>query len=280
MLSNAEDAFSCGEVNALFRPYRVHHFNPVCGCGNPACDFWARIRSAGERRLWQSLQDAMPDVAIFVDSSKDPLWIRDQVAREPIAGLEVDNVLVWKTPLEYAASCLKRGQLRGWRRSYVTYHKRYFGTVASWVSVRYAELASNPRAKCASVCRALGLRYREGMEAYWTGEHHTLFGSDTAKAHLRGAGGAGHRTVSYVSPTRDDRLRRDVQRELDRSPEIRSILHVLSATEVDCPDPWDRSVRERRLELAPSRWWPRRAAIRLAAQRALAEARRMKGLRR
>ena len=39
ILANDPKGFSCGEVNALFNPYRPHHTDPLCGCGDINCDF-------------------------------------------------------------------------------------------------------------------------------------------------------------------------------------------------------------------------------------------------
>ena len=54
MLGNASDAFSCGEVNARFRPWRSHHFNPECRCGQNPCQIWAEIADVPEFFLKKS----------------------------------------------------------------------------------------------------------------------------------------------------------------------------------------------------------------------------------
>ena len=78
MLSNAQNGFSCGEVNALFRPYRKHHFSQKCACGENDCDIWRNVLAGGECNLWNNLKAQNPKVSFFIDSSKDLVWLYDQ----------------------------------------------------------------------------------------------------------------------------------------------------------------------------------------------------------
>ena len=55
MLGNAEDAFSCGEIYALFRPFRTHHFDPECTCGSRDCDTWRQLRAVPEADFHRSV---------------------------------------------------------------------------------------------------------------------------------------------------------------------------------------------------------------------------------
>jgi hypothetical protein len=34
MLSNTPAGSSCGEIYAMFRPWRLHHRHPACACGD------------------------------------------------------------------------------------------------------------------------------------------------------------------------------------------------------------------------------------------------------
>lgn len=184
MLANADNAFSCGEIDALFRPYRLHHFSPECGCGDPACSVWKVIREAGETQWLAGVRRLFPQTEWVVDSSKDLNWIHDQniVARR--LGVPVHNILIWKTPADYAYSRFKRGKLRGWLRAYINYHARYLSIVNDWIGVPYSQLAAEPASTLASVCGLMGMPYEAGKEQYWNRTHHTLFGSHSAKLHL------------------------------------------------------------------------------------------------
>lgn len=184
MLSNAYNAFSCGEINALFRPYRMHHYDPICGCLNPNCTIWKEVKSEGEKNTWNTLFRLFPKIDIFVDSSKDPVWLIDQKKYDKWHKANVKNVLIWKTPEEYAYSRYKRGLIKNWKKSYINYHLKYFTIADDWISIKYSDLAKNPPRKLKRLCDVLGLEYWPGKEKYWDKEHHTLFGSNSAKSRL------------------------------------------------------------------------------------------------
>lgn len=254
MLSNHEGVFSCGEINALFRPYRPHHFHPACACGDPACAIWESVRSKGEAALWPTMCDRLPGINIFVDSSKDLVWLKDQVkADRRHHNLCVRNILIWKTPEEYAFSCLKRGKKKLWKKSYINYHLRYFSLMKSWVSIRYADLAQNPEKKLASLCHALGISFSPGQSHYWEKRHHTLFGADSARCLLsynldnsagsispgvavtdyRQKGAAdGRPQIQYKNNIREQ-LPPEIIAEIDNTPLLTDIRLILEDTETD-----------------------------------------------
>ncbi len=122
-LGNDVHGFSCREVSAYFRPFRPHHVAPVCGCGDPQCGLWREIKAGGEEQLYQTILDRLPNVEFIVDSSKDPLWIRSQVRNLARQRIETKHILIWKTPLEMAASWAKRGHSASWERAWVSYHQ-------------------------------------------------------------------------------------------------------------------------------------------------------------
>lgn len=184
MLANDSLGFSCGEINALFRPYRQHHFKFDCSCGNPECKIWETVKYQGENKLWPALIDLLPEKQFFVDSSKELVWLNDQKKHGLPQGMTAVNILIWKTPLEYALSCYKRGQLAKWYHGYTSYFERYFSIMDQWVSVRFNDLTFNPSKKLKSICKSVGVEYYPGKENYWERKHHTLFGSHSAKLHL------------------------------------------------------------------------------------------------
>ncbi len=253
MLSNREEAFSCGEINALFRPYRPHHFHPDCACGDPACAIWESVRSKGEAALWPTMCDRFPDINIFVDSSKDLIWFKDQVKADRHHNLNVQNILIWKTPEEYAFSCLKRGKKKLWKKAYINYHLRYFSLMKIWVSVRYADLAQNPEKKMESLCQSLVIPFSPGRSRYWEKRHHTLFGADSARrllpynpgnpagsiapdataiAHRRNHAADNQPEIRYKDNIREQ-LPPEIVAEIDNTPLLTDIRQVLEKTEVD-----------------------------------------------
>jgi hypothetical protein len=183
-LANDPHGFSCGEVHALFRPYRDHHHNSTCGCGDKDCDIWPRVREEGEDRLYDSLFKHLPSVDFAVDSSKAPLWIDHQARLCRKRGLDVRHVLIWKTPAEMAASCEKRGHGKLWAKKWIAYHRLYLSLIDNFVALPYRALATEPGA-LEAVCRYLGIGYFDNKHEYWNKNHHTLFGNTSAKIHTR-----------------------------------------------------------------------------------------------
>lgn len=183
MLSNAPLGFSIGEVQALFRPYRPHHFHPKCGCGDENCQIWKKIREKGEGALYQTVFSQFENVNYIVDSSKNPHWIKKQTDHLVRQGYDVYNILIWKEPADFCASMRKRNR-KGCIKAWKNYYRLYMSLIDNWISVSYTELAHNPSSTLTSLCKKLGIRYQSEMEDYWKKQHHTLFGNDSAKVHL------------------------------------------------------------------------------------------------
>lgn len=184
MLANSKDAFSCGEVHHIFRPSRPEHLAPKCGCGDPACSIWIEVIQNGEKKLWNTLTTKFPNIRIFIDSSKNPAWFSDQQSNDTIRAFSTENILIWKTPLEFAQSMWKRNKFKFWKQAYIKYHTLYFNVATTWNSIRYADLARNPAKKLEALCRSIDIEYFPGKEKYWNKVHHSLFGSHSAKIHL------------------------------------------------------------------------------------------------
>lgn len=184
MLANDPQGFSCGEVHALFRPYRPHHFGAECGCGDETCNLWGQIKKTGERHLYRAIFERFPGVRVIVDSSKNPFWIRTQSARLAHDGIGSRHVLIWKSPAEIRMSYRKRGREDHWLRCWVNYHRLYFSLVPTYGSLPYSVLTCDPGSLKAT-CRYLGIDYFPGKHDYWRKRHHTLFGNTSAKIHTR-----------------------------------------------------------------------------------------------
>jgi hypothetical protein len=183
ILANDEKGFSCGEVHALFRPYRSKHINPVCGCGSSECEIWKEAYLKGEKNFYETIFSLKPDVDFIVDSSKNPVWIQQQTKRLVKKNIAVKNVLIWKTPLELSYSYKKRGRLFDLKDGWVSYHRRYMSMIANWKAVKYIDVVNNPNI-LKSVCEYLGVDYFKNKQEYWNKTHHTLFGNTSAKYHL------------------------------------------------------------------------------------------------
>lgn len=253
ILANSSDGFSCGEVRGLFYRRRRHHINIECGCGNPKCKIWQEVKKAGLANLYQTIFKIHPEVDFIVDSSKDPIWINDRTRELASSGIEVKNVLIWKTPEEFLHSRIKRNQEKGWKRAWVNSHLHYISMIDEWYAVQYANLVREPEV-LRKICDRLDISYFEGKERYWDKVHHTLFGNTSAKIHLYDKrskkfeehktllrskvktldeakiGDLSHQAVYYEEPT----LAKDQKgsAELWEDKTIKSIISILHATDI------------------------------------------------
>jgi hypothetical protein len=182
VLGNDYSGFSCGELDSLVHPYRPHHLNPVCSCGDTGCNVW-HLTKDEKRHLHETIFSRFPDVHFVVDSSKWIPWLTDRQEELKKKGFSVRNILIWKSPAQYFHSCLKRGQTRGWAESWIRYHLLYFSTFDDWVSVSYDDFVSD-ESILENLCKALDIPYFASKRSYWEKTHHVLFGNSSAKIHL------------------------------------------------------------------------------------------------
>ncbi len=199
-LANDPRGFSCGEVHALFHPFHTRHLAACCGCGDPKCRVWKQIRSVGVAELYAEIFRRFTSVEFIVDSSKPPVWIMDRTRQSKLKGIEVANVLIWKTPDEFFASRTKRGEDKGWSAAWINYYRMYFASVPNWISVRYSDLI-NDRTVLRDLCAALEIPYFPKKHDYWLKTQHTLFGNSSAKIHLYDESSKEYETVGRRAAT-------------------------------------------------------------------------------
>jgi hypothetical protein len=249
ILSNDPAGFSCGEVRALFNPSQPYHLNPVCGCGIKGCNLWQQVLKGGVENIYTNIFNLLPNIAFIVDSSKDPYWIRSQsknlIARE----IECKHILIWKSPLEFAYSCRKRGKI-DWQKAWINYHRMYLTAITDWKSVKYSELTNNPEA-LKKICNYLQIPYFSTKSNYWDKSHHILFGNESAKIHLRSKSPyhskkkkQGHcsernytnienpyRTIYYIK-VNDHSLRSEVKEFITTNKKLQTILALLNERDI------------------------------------------------
>jgi hypothetical protein len=179
MLGNHEATFSTGEVVAWYWPYRKHHFDPQCGCGQPNCEIWEQLKAAPKEELHSAVLN-LPGIGHVVDSSKDLAWMLDAAEYAQSGGRQIHNVVIWKEPIELAYSHWKReSPLTSFRYEFLTYHERLLDLGLPFVAVRFNQLVSAPSATLQKICALTGLPVRERQEEFWNKQHHQLFGSAT-----------------------------------------------------------------------------------------------------
>jgi len=183
VLSNDPQGFSCGEVHALFHPYRQHHFNPLCGCGDKNCNLWNDLKEIGENNFYLKIFEKFPDVNFIVDSSKNPLWIKQRSKFLSSKGIDVKNVLIWKNPANLIQSFIKRNRRKDFEKSFINYHKLYFSLIDEFYIANLESFILD-QFILKDLCEFLDIEYFDAKIRYWEKIHHTLFGNTTAKIHL------------------------------------------------------------------------------------------------
>ena len=271
-LANDPKGFAVGEVKHLFRPTTAWHVSPdwMCGCKDPDCRLWERVRRNGEAHLYETIFDIHPEVDFIVVSSKNIVWIDGQTDRLARQGIEARHVAIWKTPAEFAHSLHKRNLLQKKNGAELANWPRYYSTFYSFVpafrTVKYASYMHQQSQVLESACERLDIPYFAGKEAFWQKRHHVLGGNPSARIHLlekksdqyegvmdsiRNLGQPGiaadtHRQLYYENPDEQvvqihvDKLRRE-------TPHFDMFEEMLTAHDVVRAGPPDREWPELRL---------------------------------
>lgn len=251
IIANDKNGFSCGEIEALFYPYRKHHINPGCSCGIQSCNIWNCVYLNGPRRIYDSLEKIGIDVSYLVDSSKNPFWIKDQMKILDKKNKEYRNLLIWKTPLEFAHSFKKRNR-NNWEKYWIGYHLKYFALIKEWKAISYKDII-NDKSKLKDVCDYIGINFYNGKEKYWKKTQHTLFGNNSAKIHLYSAEDDNYKKLGndyifkdkkikkeiinqhrslYYNKVNDDELKHEVDCIIDKNPIINKIISSLKRNDI------------------------------------------------
>jgi hypothetical protein len=286
VLANDPRGLAVGEVEHLFRPALPRHFDLRCSCGGRPGELWEKVKKGGEKNLYASLFDLLPNVDTIVDSSKYPLWIHDQVLHLDQQGIASQNILIWKTPYELASSHSKRGDMNGWERSWEMYHRMYYTLIEEWKTVSYSAFTDD-REVLTAACNYLGLTDFPGKERYWERGQHVLGGNPSARVHLYTKDDPGydyemgrqspapgvdvprvksHRSISY-SVEIDPSIRATVDEQVQGNPRIEPIRQLLEAKDVSREFvPTDKDYSQLRMSLPAVELRRRKeAAIRIKA---------------
>lgn len=228
IMGNADNAFSCGEVNAWFYPWRKYHKRIDCACGQDPCPIWEKIKTLPERTFHFDAARIL-EVDFIVDSSKELNWVIDNNVRYKDGSLCVFNILVYKDPVDLAYSHYKRGEdLWAWKSQFNSYHKRLFETNIPFMSVSYSDLTNKPQDTIQNICTYTGMEYTEGKVQFWNKQHHHLFGSGGTRKQI-GQNTCIQKPSFSERFIKDMALRRD---ELEDDDQIHDIIEQLKSRDV------------------------------------------------
>jgi len=229
IIGNDPKAFSCGEIYALYRPWRTHHFQPTCGCGEE-CEFLREFKSIREGQFHNQLFEKFGYLWV-VDSSKDLSWVIDNQKWVIQNQGRVLNLLIWKKPATFSISFLKRGKdLNHWRPIFIDYYKKFLETKLPFVSVCYDDFVNNPQKHLMFICDLLGMDNFDRKMNFWEKKHHHLFGSGgTGKQVLEGSSEIFRRVEYPAQFEKDIKLIEDT---LDNDVEITAIINKLKQREI------------------------------------------------
>jgi len=180
IISNDPNGFSLGEISALFRPYRKHHFEERKRVNKD--EHWSEILGGGERNLYKNLFNQFSEIEFFVDSSKDPFWINAQMKNIENSEIEYKNILIYKTPQELAHSYAKRGRIKEFEKGIVSYYKSYLYLIKNFKTISYKQLVKDKNS-LKKLCDYINIEYFQEKTCYWEKEHNTFFGNNRARIH-------------------------------------------------------------------------------------------------
>lgn len=181
VLSNDPNGLSLGEIYALRYPFRKHHIRERINLVKYDAR-WKTIINAPIQQFYPNLFAMFPEKDFVVDSSKNPIWIHRNINALKEQAVETYNVLIYKDPVEIAASFIKRKRGREWTRSWIRYHKLYFSLIEDFDIISYKELVSEPNT-LSNICENLGLSYSKEKLQFWDKKQPTFFGNNRTRYH-------------------------------------------------------------------------------------------------
>ena len=253
MLGNSDDAFSCGEVYAWFRPYRTHHFNIICSCGENPCPVWKVLKDVPEKFFHKSVIEKM-SVKYVIDSSKNLRWVIDSIKWARKNNIKIYNIVIWKDPVQLSYSHWKRGKTNNvWRKNFVGYYSKFLRLEIPFVSVRYSELVQSPSKKLKELCNFIGMDYFPGKENFWQKKHHHLFGSLGVRKQIESGNSRIESDIKY--PEEFNVLINSIKQNIEKDTVVKKIITKLNEMEVSKIDPRDFDVNKYDLKLLYPLWY-------------------------
>lgn len=244
ILANDPHGYACGEVQSLLTPTKQNHLHLTCACGEDPCPHWQLVKERGATHWVDVIFDNHPEVRFIVASSKNPIWIKEQTQLLKKKGIDVQNVLIWKSPAEFGQTMKRRGFFNLWERSFVNYHRLYATLIDEWRAVRYKDFVENQEEVLKLVCDYVQIPYFYAKSNYWERSYHVLSGNTSARFHLYEDKKAEavvknydnermkfYRKIYYRKPD-DAEVLADVERAYQENSYLRPVVETLEAWSV------------------------------------------------
>jgi hypothetical protein len=175
ILGNNEKSLSLGEIKSIFHPTKRKHLELIHQLKKDKV--WSKIIKDGKKKLYDNIIKNYPDKEIFIDSSKDPLWI-NYFNKSLNEKYDVKNVLIYKKPEELAKSYTKRGYGDTWKDVYINYHKKYNTLIKNYSTIYLGDLLESEET-LQKICDKLGIPYHRNMRNYYKQNYPLFYGSET-----------------------------------------------------------------------------------------------------
>jgi len=226
ILSNDLKALYTGEMQAVFYPKRIHHFEIIKDIKSGTSP-WKGILKKKITKLPISIFDAFIDKEFIIDSSKNSFWISKLTSNSARQSINHKNVLIYKDPKDFAYSILKRGG-KNWVSQYITYHKKYFSNINDFYVISFTSFVNNKQI-LKYLCEWLGIKYFEAKYNYWENTNQGFFGSNTPNT---------KREIEYKNDIPTEYIE-TIEKNLRDNPEINIIWNFLKDNEnkvvTSCP---------------------------------------------
>ena len=220
VLSSAPGHLSMGDVGRVYLPRNEEHFKVECGCMEGGCEHWSGVVEDGPKGVHFRALSKFGEHTL-VDSTKDPSWIRKRTIELASDGVEVINILIWKSPSSIKKSFAKRNIENRWNKAWVNYHRLYFSSVINFYVIPYSSLSEDDE----SFKNRLGIAGVDYNFQFWEKEHHTLFGNSSAKRHFHDEGSSAYEELQ-------NRRRRAVSEGEDYAH--RTVDSAIPEESIDC----------------------------------------------
>ena len=177
IIANDKLGLNLGEIRAVFHPTRIHHKIFIKEIQNSK-NIWFSVFYGDKTSYPKNVFKVFPKKRFLVDSSKNPFWINKINKLSNSNNIDCKNILIYKDPIDFAYSILKRGGTN-WVKKYINYHKKYFTEIENFYVISFTSL-TNSEESLFKLCEWLGIKNFYEKSNYWQNKSFPgFFGSST-----------------------------------------------------------------------------------------------------